>query len=284
MFDRPGKVCSSVDFHAKALNDLLAEQTQNVVVDNTYPTVASRKLAVDLAKKYGYEIECWMMGTSIEQTEYNVATRMVKRYGKLVSKNETEKTKNDSNIFPASVLFDYKKKLEEPSTEEGFNKVEKLAFKRIYDISFTNKAIILDYDGTLRTTISGTVSPNDPADIQLLPDRIGVLKKYKDMGYLILGVSNQAGIARGYVTEDQAIACFKKTNELLGMNIDYLYCPHNIPINCYCRKPMPGNGVVFIERYKLDPSLCIMVGDMTSDKTFAKRCGFQYVDQAEFFK
>ena len=75
-------------------------------------------------------------------------------------------------------------------------------------------------------------------------------------------------------------SCFKD-----NMGEDYKYCPHKAgPTNCYCRKPMPGLGVEFIEKYGLDPSRCIMVGDMTSDKTFAKRCGFQYMDQAEFFK
>ena len=51
-----------------------------------------------------------------------------------------------------------------------------------------------------------------------------------------------------------------------------------------CFKPMPGMGAEFIEKYKLNPSECIMVGDMTSDKTFAKRCGFQFMDAEEFFK
>ena len=40
----------------------------------------------------------------------------------------------------------------------------------------------------------------------------------------------------------------------------------------------------FIEKYKLLPSKCIMVGDMGGDKSFAARCGFQYVDANDFFK
>jgi histidinol phosphatase-like enzyme len=56
------------------------------------------------------------------------------------------------------------------------------------------------------------------------------------------------------------------------------------PITCYCRKPAPGMGAYFIEKYKLNPAKCIMVGDMGSDKTFAARCGFQYADASEFFK
>ena len=46
---------------------------------------------------------------------------------------------------------------------------------------------------------------------------------------------------------------------------------------------MPGLGVEFIEVYKLDPKQCIVVGDQTSDKTFARRCGFNYIDANTFF-
>ncbi len=68
------------------------------------------------------------------------------------------------------------------------------------------------------------------------------------------------------------------TNEMLGMDIDYLFCPHQAyPQVCYCRNPMPGMGVQFIEKYKLNPSQCIMVGDMKTDQTFAERCGFQKI-------
>ena len=98
MFDEPGKVYSSKDFHNIQLRDKM-KQKLNLVVDNTYPTVAARKLAIDLAKEYGYEIECWWLKTTIEETEYNAATRMIKRYGKLVAKDENERTKADSNIL-----------------------------------------------------------------------------------------------------------------------------------------------------------------------------------------
>lgn len=79
--------------------------------------------------------------------------------------------------------------------------------------------------------------------------------------------------------------CFQKTNELLGLEIDYKFCPHRAyPQVCYCRKPMPGLGVIFIEEYKLNPTKCIMVGDMKTDNTFADRCGFKYIPARHFFK
>jgi len=82
----------------------------------------------------------------------------------------------------------------------------------------------------------------------------------------------------------QAIKCYEYTNELLDVPIDYTFCPHPaFPQICYCRKPMPGLGVEFIKKYKLDSSKCIMVGDMKIDKTFTQRRGFQFQDAEEFF-
>jgi histidinol phosphatase-like enzyme len=52
---------------------------------------------------------------------------------------------------------------------------------------------------------------------------------------------------------------------------------------CWCRKPLPGLGVVFQQRYRLDPSQCIYVGSGTQDPGFARKLGFQYRDAAEFF-
>ena len=113
---------------------------------------------------------------------------------------------------------------------------------------------------------------------------VPTLKKYQKEGYLLLGASNQSGIAKGILTEADAKACFDETNTQLGLKIDYQFCPHKVPpISCFCRKPGPGIGAHFIEKYKLNPVECIMVGDMGSDKTFAQRCGFQFIDESKFF-
>ena len=78
---------------------------------------------------------------------------------------------------------------------------------------------------------------------------------------------------------------FDYTNQQLGVDIEYVFCPHqSAPPMCYCRKPFAGFGVHFINKHKLNRKDTIFVGDMTTDKTFAARCGFQYVDQGEFFK
>jgi len=106
----------------------------------------------------------------------------------------------------------------------------------------------------------------------------------KAEGFILLGVSNQSGVAKGTIIAKMAEACFDETNRQLGLDIEYVYCPHRAgPPQCYCRKPMPGWGVHFIEKYKLNPAECVFVGDMTTDKTFAGRAGFQFAWASAFF-
>ena len=141
----------------------------------------------------------------------------------------------------------------------------------------------MDYDGTLRVSVGKEEWPEEVADVKALPGRTQILQSYLDKGYRLLGVSNQSAIAKGLDTQ-KVIDCFKRTNELLGLDIEYMFCPHRIPpVSCYCRKPHVGFGAYFIAKYKLDPRQCVMVGDQTTDETFAKRCGFQYQDATKFF-
>lgn len=255
-----------------------------ILLDNTFGTSKSRAPFIQICKDQNIPIRCLHMNTSIEDAQFNAAKRIIEKTGKLLSPEEMKNHK-DPNIFPVAVLFAYQKSFEEPTVSEGFSSVEKVKFVRRNNSEYCNKALILDYDGTLRKTKSGQDYPIESNDIEALPGRKEILQKYKDAGYRLLGVSNQSGIGKGKLSNGAAKACFDKTNELVGHEIEYVYCPHgSFPIACYCRKPLTGWAVHFIMKYKLDASQCIMVGDMTSDKTFAKRAGFKYVDQAVFFK
>lgn len=265
--------------------EALLTSGKDVVLDNLFVNVEARKPFIELAKKHGADISCQLMGTSIEDAQFNVVQRAIGLIGKFPTP-EAIKAAKHTNIFPPLVLFKYKKEFEKPTVEEGFSKVETVKFVRKEDPTFTNKAIIVDYDGTLRECINGNDKyPTTEAQIEMKPGRKEVLDAYKKKGYILLGISNQSGVAKGELTHETADRLFKYTNKQLGLDIEYQFCPHqSAPISCYCRKPMPGLGVDFILKHKLNRKECIFVGDMTTDKTFAQRAGFQYADQADFFK
>lgn len=263
-----------------------------VVLDNTFCTAADRKPFIEAADAVGVKIDCWWMDTPAEDAQINALNRMWDRYGQVFFDADDIKAhdaaRKDPNIFPAAAIFSYKKRFEKPSTDEGFSSVKTVTFIRRPTTS-GRKALILDYDGTLRRDaqeVGGQYHyPVKPSEVQVLPNRKEVLQRYKDQGYLLLGASTQSGIARGHLTSDDALACFRETNRQLGHEVSHAHCKHgSFPVACYCRKPQSGLGVYLIRQYGLKPSDCIMVGDLTTDKSFAKRCGFQYADAADFFR
>lgn len=272
-----------VDDLLPRLEEHIDEGETNFVLDNLYATKKSRAPVIAVGKKHGIPVLCWHMQTTLEDSQYNACMRMIERTGKVLSPEECKKHK-DANLFPVAVLYAYRKEFEAPTSKEGFAEVVAVAFERRSQSGYTKKALILDYDGCLRTTKSGEKYPTDPSDIEILPGRTEVLKKFQKAGYRLLGASNQSGIAKGEFTAEEAEECFEATNRMLGIDIEISYCPHKVPpISCYCRKPGPGLGVQWIEKYQLDRAKTIMVGDMTTDATFAARCGILYCNAEEFF-
>lgn len=256
---------------------------KNVILDNTFPTAESRKPFIETGQRNNATVICFWLQSTIEDAQFNASLRMMQRRGRLLNPSEFKDAK-DPNLFPVAVLFAYRKAFQKPSLTEGFKDIIPIPFVRRIDPTWINKAVIFDYDGTLRKTKSGEKYPISPRDIEVFKNRAATIKRYAKDGYLLLGASNQSGIAKGDLTEDDARACFDFTNKQLGVDIEYAFCPHSpAPICCYCRKPMPGLGVAFAFKHKLDLRQCIFVGDMTTDRTFAQRCGMQYADQSDFF-
>lgn len=285
----------SLDDLVKIMDEQFKSGQEQFVLDNTYVNKTSRAPVIDWGKEHDIPVKLiWITAPpkkkgvpvpeAIEIAQYNAAKRMILKYGKLLTAKELKEAK-DPNMFPPAALFAYRNKFEKPTKDEGFESIEVIRFERDIDSSiYKNKALILDYDGTLRITKSGEKYPQTPEDVEILDNRTEVLKEYQEKGYLLLGISNQSFVGKGTITHEDAAACFERTNELLGIEIDYRFCPHaSFPINCYCRKPMPGLGALLIEEYKLDPEQTIMIGDQTSDKTFARRCGIKFKHADDFF-
>jgi histidinol-phosphate phosphatase family protein len=273
----------------KHVRTALASGQNKIVLDNTFPTIDSRKAVIEAAKEYGVPIRCLHLNTDAVQAKTNAALRMLSKYGRLMSSSEMAEQKKtsgveDPNLFPPIVIDAYFGKFERPTRREGFDEVEIVRFKRIWDPGFDGKAVILDYDGTLRKTKSGLNCPRDTTDIEILPNRRKKLLEYQAKGYRLLGISNQSNVGWGLVSHEVTVECFEETNRLLGIDIEYAFCPHKSrPVQCYCRKPSTGLGMLFIQKYRLNPKKVIMVGDLESDSDFAKNCGFKYRDQGDFF-
>ena len=147
------------------------------------------------------------------------------------------------------------------------------------------KVAIFDFDGTLRESTGPEDYPTEVNHVKAFVERKAKILEYKKNGYILLGASNQSGIAKGKLTHDTAKACFDETLKQIGVVFEEtLYCCHKIPpLTCWCRKPNQGMMVEFFHKYKLDPKQCIFVGDMTSDKTCAIRSGMKFIHESVFF-
>jgi aryl-alcohol dehydrogenase-like predicted oxidoreductase len=268
------------------LERLISAGTSRVVLDNTYVSRASRALVVQAATRLGLPVRCVWLSTSVEAAQVNAAWRMVSKYGRLLGPDEMRTAvKRDISAFPPGVQFRHQRALEPPDPSEGFSRIETMPFERTRDSSMTNRAVIVWCDDVLiRRRAGGERSPLLPEDIAVFVERGAVLRRYEEEGWRLLGLSWRPEIADKTLTSEQADASLARMQELLGIPIEILYCPHGAgPPICWCRKPLPGLGVVFIQRHHLDPSQCIYVGVGPQDPGFARRLGFQYRDAEDFF-
>ena len=136
-----------------------------------------------------------------------------------------------------------------------------------------NKAVFLDRDGTINVEKNYLYKIED---FEFLPGVIDGLKLLQEAGFLLIIITNQSGIARGYYNEED----FDRLNHWMleqlknaGVIISRVYyCPHlpDAPVemyrkDCDCRKPKLGMFDQAIRDYNIDISLSYAIGDKLRD-------------------
>jgi D,D-heptose 1,7-bisphosphate phosphatase len=139
------------------------------------------------------------------------------------------------------------------------------------------KAVFLDRDGVINID---TDLIHRPEDLELYPYAADSIKRITSMGYLIVVVTNQSVIARGLCTIEELGEIHKKMETELGEQgafVEAIYfCPHHpdggfdgevkeFKIECSCRKPKPGMLLAAANRFNIDLSQSILVGDSPRD-------------------
>jgi D-glycero-D-manno-heptose 1,7-bisphosphate phosphatase len=128
------------------------------------------------------------------------------------------------------------------------------------------KAVFLDRDGTI---IEDKHYLADPAGVVLLPGAVEALRLLQEAGYLLIVISNQSGVGRGYFSEEAVAAVQQRVEELLGeegVTLDaFKYCPHGPDEGCACRKPKPGMLLEVAAKFDVTLSESASIGDRTRD-------------------
>ncbi|KEY42077.1 phosphatase [Pantoea agglomerans] len=154
-------------------------------------------------------------------------------------------------------------------------------YSRSFYVANKVPAIFLDRDGTLNVD-NGYVHEID--DFQFIDGTIEALQQLKTMGFALVVVTNQSGIARGMFTEDTFMRLTEWMDWSLAdrdVDLDGIYfCPHHPEATvaefrqaCDCRKPQPGMLLTAQEELNIDMAASYMVGDKLEDMLAGQAAG-----------
>ena len=136
------------------------------------------------------------------------------------------------------------------------------------------KTIFLDRDGVINKEVNYL---HKIERFEFIEGIFDACLYFQDLGYKIIIISNQSGIARGYFNEND----FKKLtewmlNQFSNKNIsilDIFYCPHGPNSTCNCRKPKPGMLIDAKFKHNIRMQDSWMIGDSESDIKAANNAG-----------
>jgi D-glycero-D-manno-heptose 1,7-bisphosphate phosphatase len=161
-----------------------------------------------------------------------------------------------------------------------------------------SKIIFFDLDGTLRETISGKTFINEPHDQRAIEGTQKALSYYQEKGFVMIGITNQGGVAAGHKSLQSVIEEQRITLQLFPELSEIFFCP-NWGESCYqlskgnqplefsaplsgdgtaisCRKP--GHGMISVAARSLaELTDCWMIGDRPEDQKCAEAAGVKFV-------
>ncbi len=146
-------------------------------------------------------------------------------------------------------------------------------------------AVFLDRDGVINEELNYLSSP---AQLKLLPGAAQAIQKLNRQRIPVIVVSNQAGVARGFFSEEEVQRIHERLSDLLSReaaHIDrYYYCPHHptegigpYRIDCECRKPKPGLLLKAGSEMGLNLEQSYLIGDNVTDVEAGLRAGVKSI-------
>jgi D-glycero-D-manno-heptose 1,7-bisphosphate phosphatase len=139
-------------------------------------------------------------------------------------------------------------------------------------------AVFLDRDGTINEEVSYL---DDPDRLYLIPGAAEAIRLLNEASVLVIVVSNQSGVGRGYFSAATAEAIHQRlANRLASRGAHFnavYYCPHHPGEECDCRKPKAGMLEQAAREHGIDLQRAYIVGDKVSDLEAGRRVGCRTV-------
>ena len=136
------------------------------------------------------------------------------------------------------------------------------------ELSILSKVIFLDRDGVINKKACEHDYIKQWKDFFFLPNVEKAIKEFNELGYIVLIVTNQRGIAKRLLTRetlDEIHRNMQNHLQLFGAHIDKIYvCPHDLD-ECDCRKPKIGLFLEAEKDFSIDKNQSWMIGDSSSD-------------------
>ncbi len=137
------------------------------------------------------------------------------------------------------------------------------------------KTVFLDRDGVINRDSSAYIKRWE--EFEFLPRSLDALRLLTAQGISIILITNQSVIGRHMVAIETLMDMHRRMARAVadhgGAIQDIFFCPHVPGDGCNCRKPRPGMLLAARDRYQLDLSRTVMVGDSVKDVVAARRAG-----------
>lgn len=151
--------------------------------------------------------------------------------------------------------------------------------KKFFINNSPQKCIFVDRDNCINDDHAGYMYIYK--DIKIFPNAYKALAKLQSLGYLIVMVTNQSGIDRGYFTEEQFIDCMqdfaKDAYMTAGLIFDAVIYTTSPNPEHPVRKPNIGAFHIATNYFQIDLSTSMMIGDAKVDQGFAQNLGIKFV-------
>jgi D-glycero-D-manno-heptose 1,7-bisphosphate phosphatase len=147
--------------------------------------------------------------------------------------------------------------------------------------SMPRRALFLDRDGVINVDHDYV---HRIEDVEWVPGIFELVRDASDAGFLPIVVTNQAGVGRGYYTEERFLAFTRWMHEAFARRgtplLATYWCPHHADAGigeykrqCPCRKPEPGMLLAALAAFDIDPSASLLLGDKPGDVAAARAAG-----------
>ena len=233
-----------------ALDEALSAGVGNVVLDNTYLTRASRTYVIDAARRHGVAARCIWLDAPLPQAQLNLVERLLDRFGRLPDPDELrDAARREAGVHAPTSQMRALRELEPPSTDEGFDGIEQVAFAR--EPSARSRTGVFVAAAALTTPgWKAAVAQADPSAPHLVFD---------------------------WRADDVAAEVEQLSAEVAGP-VEGAVCPHGGgPPKCWCRPPLPGLPLAFAREHGIDPARSTLIGTSPAHRTLAATLGARYV-------